>query len=246
MLEKPSTGVQADAIAAQVLSAAGGATATLALASAGVEPDIYVPFAGLALAATGLATWEALRKLRYERRYGRFLMVSPVVASADLRDDDGRLLARRGEDEILELHLIGDLAEMARLVRSGLPGRMAVILEGLRGLRGLIADMGDPLYARVTLVTARPHLLNMLDRLGFSEIEHPPRRSAADAVLHRIASARVALSTGGTPLGLDESRMSWMPRERFSSEEFATVVEAQTARVERDLERLEARNHATA
>jgi hypothetical protein len=237
-LEKPSSEVQTDAIGLQVVSAIGGALGTLAMASAGWPPGAYVPFAGAAAAIAGVSTYEALRKLRYEKPYGDFFSASVSVASADVVDGSGRVLVRRGIDEICELHAINNLKRMSELSRQGLAGRMRIAVETLEGLRALIADMGDPAYSDVSYVVARSGITNLLFKVGFDEIEHPVPYDFINRwdkqVLMWVISLRVGRQLSGD---VGSYRMALMPKERFASAGMAAAIDGQIERAHLDLAR---------
>lgn len=237
-LARPSTELQTDAIGLQVASAIGGGLGTAALAASGAGPEAYLPVAGVAATVVGLSAYTAVRKLRYEKHYGEFFMASVAYASADVRGPDGELLIRRGIDQVCELHAIGNLSRMADLSRSGLHGRLEIILETLTGLHALIDDMGSPTYEGVTFVTARSDLTTLLFKMGFAEVPDPPHYDIVNRVEKRALMWFIAHKVGrGRPGDADSYRMAISPVERFRSEEMRGMVDAQIARVRRDLAR---------
>jgi hypothetical protein len=237
-LEKPSSEIQTDAIGLQLVSTIGGGIGTVVMVSAGMPPEAFVPFAGTAAAIAGVSTYEALRKLRFEKAYGRFFSASVAVASDDVRDGAGTVIVRRGVDEICEVHAINNLAEMAHLRREGLSGRLRIVLESLEGMRALSSDMSDPAYRDVTYVTARSDLTSLLFKIGFGEIEHPPpydlvNRWDKRALMWAI-SKRVGRRASPDP---DSYRMAVMTKERFGSDETRWALDGQIGRARHDLER---------
>lgn len=237
-LEKPSSEVQTDAIGFQVVSAIGGGLGTAAMASAGWPPAAYVPFAGAAAAIAGVSTYEALRKLRYEKPYGDFFSASVAVASDDVVDSSGRVLVRRGIDEVCELHAIKNLKRMSELSRQGLTGRLRIVLETLEGLGALIDDMGDAAFSEVSYVSARSSLTTLLFKVGFEEIERPPRYDFVNRWDKRLLMWVIGRRVGRQLSGDAESyRMALMPRDRFASTEMAAAIDGQIERARRDLTR---------
>ena len=186
ILARPSTEVQGDAIALAAV-------------------------AGAVVVASALV---ALRTVRQERPYGRFLSTTVATASFDIRDAAGSLLARAGEDEIVELHVVRHLRHLAALRQQGERGRLAARLEIFTGLRAFAEDFGDPRYARATAVVARAGVARALLRLGFSEVP-APRLDLAN----RVEKWLLALRTGGRASLLDclvvMPRAQWVhPRTR--------------------------------
>jgi hypothetical protein len=235
-LEKPSSEMQTDAIGLQVASAIGGGLGTLALASAGAPPEAYVSFAGAAAVVAGASAYEALRKLRFEKPYGRFFSASVAVASDDVRDGAGTTIVRRGVDEICEVHAINNLTEMARLRRDGLTGRLRIVLESLEGLLALSSDMDDPAYRDVTYVTARSDLTPLLFKIGFDEVGQPPRYDFVNRWDKRALMWAIAKRVGRRPSGDPDSyRMAIMTKARFASDETRAAVERQISRARHDL-----------
>jgi len=162
ILARPSTEVQGDAIA---LAAAAGAVA----------------------AASALV---ALRTVAHERPYGRFLSTTVATAAFDVRDAAGALLARAGEDEIVEVHAVRHLRELARLRRRGDAGRLTARLEIYEGLRAFADDFADPRYARATAIVARAGVARSLLRLGF--VEAPaPRLDLANRLEKALLARRI-------------------------------------------------------
>jgi hypothetical protein len=164
ILARPSTEVQGDAIALAAIAGAVAAASTLV----------------------------ALRTVGQERPYGRFLSTTVATAGFDILDAAGSLLARGGEDEIVELHAVRHLRELAALRRQGEGGRLAARLEIFTGLRAFADDFGDPRYARATAIVARAGVARVLLRLGFSEVP-APRLDLAN----RAEKWLLALRTGG-------------------------------------------------
>ena len=164
ILARPSTEVQGDAIALAAV-------------------------AGMVAAASALV---ALRTVGQERAYGRFLSTTVAMASFDIRDAAGSLLARAGEDEIVELHGVRHLRDLAALRRHGERGRLAARLEIFTGLRAFADDFGNPHYTRATAVIARAGVARALLRLGFSEAT-APRLDLANRAEKRL----LGLRTGG-------------------------------------------------
>lgn len=237
-LGKPSSEVQTDAIGLQVASVVAGGLGTFAMAYAGLPPESYLPFAGLAAAVAGVSTYEALRKLRFEKAYGEFFSAAVAVASDDVCDGSGRVVVRRGLDEICEIHAINNLAEMTGLSRRGMPGRLRIMVETLVGMRALAADMGDSAYRDVVCVTARSDLTTLLFKIGFDEIEDPPRYDFANRWDKRFLMWTIAKRVGRRPSGdPDDYRMALMTKERFASEETLTALDGQIERARRDLAR---------
>ncbi len=180
ILARPSTEVQGDAIA---IAAVAGAVA----------------------AASALV---ALRTVRQERPYGRFLSTTVATAAFDIRDGTGSLLARAGEDEIVELHAVRHLGDLAALRRQGDDGRLAARREIFSGLRAFADDFGDPRYDRATAIVARAGIARGLLRLGFSEVP-APRLDLANTVEKWLLSLR----TGGR--ASREDSLVVMPRAQW-------------------------------
>ena len=164
ILARPSTEVQGDAIA----------------------------LATVAGTITAVAVVVALLTVRGQRPYGRYLSTTVSTAGFDIRDAAGSLLARAAEDEIVELHVVRHLRDLAMLRRQGDPGRLAARLEIFTSLRSFADDFGDPRYARVTAVVARAGVARALLRLGFTEVA-APRLDLANRVEKRL----LAMRTGG-------------------------------------------------
>jgi glycosyltransferase involved in cell wall biosynthesis len=237
-LAKPSSEVQTDALGVQVASAVGGGLGTAALVAAGAGPETYLAFAGAAAAVAGLSTYEFVRKLRFEKTYGEFFMASVAVASDDLRAADGRVFVHRGVDEVCELHVITHLGRMARLTRQGLAGRLTIMLEAFEGLRALMDDLDDPRYRDVTHFTARSDLSAILFKAGFDEVVDPPRFDAFNRVHKRALMWFIGRRIGRhRPGDADAYRMAVASRRRLASAAMRGAVDAQVARVRRDLER---------
>ncbi|HEY5489608.1 MAG TPA: glycosyltransferase, partial [Gemmatimonadaceae bacterium] len=237
-LEKPSSEVQTDAIGFQVVSAIGGGLGTAAMASAGWPPAAYVPFAGATAVIAGVSTYEALRKLRYERPYGDFFSASIAVASADVVDGSGRVLVRRGVDEVCELHAIKNLKRMSELNRQGLAGRLRIVLETLEGMRALIDDMGDAAYSEVSYVSARSSLTTLLFKVGFDEVEHPPPYDFVNRWDKRLLMWVIGRRVGRQLSGDAGSyRMALMPKQDFASARTAAAIDGQIERARYDLTR---------
>lgn len=211
------------------------------LAASGVAPAVYVPVAAVPLAIAGLSTVEALWKRRFERTYGDFFMASAAVASQDVIADDGRVLARRGIDEMCELHVIGGLGRMKVLSRQGRAGRLTIVAETLEGLQALAEDMDDPLFAKARVVTARSDLVGLLFKMGFEEVSAPRPYDVANRLEKRLLMLRL-----GRLVGRDRStrpedyRMAVMTRERFTGDEFRAAIARQVERARADLERASA------
>lgn len=180
ILARPSTEVQGDAIA---IAAVAGAVAVA-------------------------STLVALRTVGQERPYGRFLSTTVATAAFDIRAITGSLLARAGEDEIVELHVVRHLRDLAALRRQGERGRLAARVEIFQGLRAFADDFGDPRYARATALVARAGVAPALLRLGFSEVP-APRLDLAN----RAEKLLLALRTGGRASLPD--RLVVMPRARW-------------------------------
>ncbi len=179
ILARPSTEAQGDAIALAAV-------------------------AGVVAAASALV---ALRTVRQERPYGRFLSTTVATASFDIRDAAGSLLARTGEDEIVEVHVVRHLRDLAALRRQGERGRLDARVEIFSGLRAFADDFGDPRYARATAVVARAGVARALLRLGFTEVP-APRLDLANRVEKRL----LVLRTGGRSL---PDRLVVMPRAQW-------------------------------
>lgn len=237
-LRKPSSEIQGDAIGLQVASAVAGGLGTAALASTGADPATYLSVAGVAAVAAGASTYEALRKLRYERPYGEYVSSSVAVASDDISDALGRSIVRAGIDEICEVHAIRNVDKMAKLTKQGLGGRLQVILDGLEGIRAMSLDMDDPFYDKVTYLTARSDLTNLLFNLGFSEVANPPRYDLINRVEKRVLMWRLGRQTGHKRDGDSEKyRMAIMSKADFASPDFLGRIDARIARTRRDLQR---------
>lgn len=243
-LRKPSTEMQADAIGLQVASVLVGCVGTAGLAVAGLGPAAYAPFAGTALVVAGLSTFVVLWKLRYERRYGDFFMSSVAVTSNDLLDDEGLVLARKGVDEVCELHVIRGLARMSVLNRQGSAGRLTIVLETLEGIRSLLDDMDSRLYRDVTVVTARSDLVGLLFKMGFDEITDPPRYDFVNRLEKRLLMTFVGMVAGRDRSTRPEDyRMAVIPREKFTDGPFRITLDRQIDRVARNLARLQERRN---
>lgn len=242
-LRMPSTEIQTDALGALVASVVVGSVGAAVLAMSGLGPEVYASFAGAALAVAGLSTFEVLRKLRYERHYGDFFMASVAVASDDLRTDDGRVLARKGIDEVCELHIIGGLVRMSLLNRRGAAGRLTIVLEALGGLRSMLDDMGDPLYRDVVVVTARSDLVRRLFKMGFDEIGDPPRYDLVNRLQKRVLMTFLRTLTGRDRSARPEDyRMAVIPRQRFTEGAFPAALDRQIDRIVVDLARTRERS----
>jgi hypothetical protein len=238
MLRKPSSEAQTDEIGLQIIAAVGGAVGTAAMASGGLPPEAYLPFAGVMAIIAGASTYAALRKLRYEKRYGDFFSTSVAVASDDVRDSSGRILVRRGVDEVCELHAVHNLALMSSLSRQGLSGRLRIVAETLEGMRQLAEDMSDPAYRDVSAVVARSGLTGLLFKVGFEEITDPPRYDFVNRLDKHLLMWVIGLRVGRHLSGdVDTYRMAFMPKQRFASEETRWAIDAQIERARRDLAR---------
>ena len=169
ILARPSTEVQGDAIALATVAGA------VAVASALV----------------------ALRTVAQERSYGRFLSTTVATAAFDVRDADGSVLARAGEDEIVELHVVHHLRDLAALRREGPTGRRLARAEIFTDLRAFADDFRDPRYAAATALVARAGIARALLRLGFREVP-APRLDLANRVEKLLLSLRTA-GRGGLP-----------------------------------------------
>ena len=190
MLARPSTELQGDAIALATV-------------------------AGAVAAASALV---ALRTVRQERPYGRFLSTTVATASFDIRDAAGSLLARTGEDEIVELHVVRHLRDLAALRRQGERGRLDARVEIFSSLRSFADDFADPRYSRATAVVARAGVARALLRLGFSEVP-APRLDLANRVEKRL----LVLRTGGRSL---PDRLVVMPRAQWEDPRTRARLEA--------------------
>jgi len=238
-LRKPSSELQTDAIGVNLASTFGGGLGTAALVASGARPGTYLPVAGTAVAAAGLSALAALRKLRFEKHYGDFFMASVAVASADLRDEEGRTLVRRGVDEVGELHAIGHLGRMAELSRQGLSGRLTIVLESLEGMRAMMDDIADPMYRDVTYITARSDLTPLLFKMGFSVVACPPRYDWANRAHKRALMWFIGQRVGRRrPGDADSYRMAIVSKEEFAGERLRASLDAQITRVRRDLTRV--------
>lgn len=180
ILARPSTEVQGDAIALAVVAGAVAAASTLL----------------------------ALRTVSQERPYGRFLSTTVATASYDIRDTTGALLARSGEDEIVELHVIRHLRDLAALRGQGRRGRLAARVEIFTGLRAFADDFADPRYARASVVVARAGVARALLRLGFREVP-APRLDLANRAEKWVLGLR-----SGAPTGLPDCLVV-MPRAQW-------------------------------
>jgi hypothetical protein len=240
-LQRPSTEVQADAIGIAVTSVLGGGAGAATLLATGAAPSTYLPVAGVALATAGLSAYEAARKLRYERHYGDFFMASLAVASDDLFDDDGNLLAARGIDEIWELHVIGNISRMAALNRQGHEGRLTLLRETLEGMRAMLDDE-EVARQGAKLVTARSDVVVFLLKIGFEEVSDPPPLDLANRLDKRLVARLVGRRVGrDRSLALERSRMAVITVERFLGPEFRRRLDAQIFRLAADVERAKAR-----
>jgi hypothetical protein len=245
-LGKPSTEVQADAIGLGMVSLIGGGVGTGALATAGLGPAAYLSFAGAAAAVMAVSSYEAYRKLRFEKRYGDFFMTSIAVASADVRNAAGELIIQRGVDEICELHAIGHLDRMSELRHHGLAGRITIVLESLEGMRAMTEDIDNPAYANVRFITARSDLTGILFKLGFSEIPDPPTYDFANRLTKRTLKWWLSRRVGDVrSADIEAYRMAVMPKDEFASAPVRAAVDAQIERWRRNLERAHA-EHAAA
>jgi hypothetical protein len=247
MARKPSSEIQTDAVVVQVLSVFVGVAGAATLALSGASPAIYLSFGAVALAVAVVATFVALRKLRYERHYGDFFMASVAIASDELVDSDGVVLARKGVDEICELHVIGDILRMSVLNRQGAEGRLTIVGETLAGLRSMLDDMGDELYRDVVVVTARSDQVVLLFKMGFDEIAEPHRYDLANRLHKRVLMAALGLLTGrdrSTPP--EEYRMAVLPRDSFTGPGLRIALDGQIARIASDLARVRERADAVA
>lgn len=240
MLAKPSTELQTDFMAVQFVALIAGVTGVAVLRAAGASRQPVGWFATVAAAVFAAATYEVARKLRFEHHYGEFFSAGVSVTSDDVVDDEGRVLARRGVDEVCELHVISGLGRMAELNRRGAVGRLRVVLETLQGIRALARDMDDPLYERVGLVTARSDLVGLLLRMGFTEIARPPRFDSANRVAKRLDvlyfRTFVNRNRHARPEDYHMAVMSW---GEFTGPEFAEALEGQIRRIEGDIVKLE-------
>ncbi|MHA6525209.1 hypothetical protein [Tessaracoccus sp. G1721] len=180
ILARPSTEVQGDAVAVAVVAGAVAAASILV----------------------------ALRTVGQERTYGRFLTTTVATASYDIRDATGALLARSGEDEIVELHVVRHLRQLAALRAQGKPGRLAARVEIFTGLRAFSDDFDDPRYARATVVVARAGVARALLRLGFREAP-APRLDLANRAEKWVLGLR-----SGAPSGLPDCLVV-MPRAQW-------------------------------
>lgn len=240
MLAKPSTELQTDFIAVQLAAVLLGVAGFLALDASDASRSWATAFAGFSAVVFALATYEVARKLRFERHYGEFFSAGVSVTSDDVTDDKGRTLARKGVDEVCELHVISGLGRMAKLNRQGAVGRMRVALEVLQGIRELAADMNDPAYEHVNLVTARSDLVRLLVQMGFTPIGAPPRFDLANRIAKRLDMAFFrAFVNRNRHARPEDYIMAVMDKTRFGGSEFAEELDRQIGRVARDIVRLE-------
>jgi hypothetical protein len=240
LLAKPSTELQTDFMAVQLLALIVGVAGIAVLRAVGAAHGVVSWFAAVAAVTFAAATYEVARKLRFEHHYGEFFSAGVSVTSDDVVDDQGRVLARRGVDEVCELHVISGLGRMAKLNRLGAVGRMRVALETLQGIRALAGDKADPLYERVGLVTARSDLVGLLLRMGFTAIARPPRFDLANRAAKRLDilyfRTFVNRNRHARPEDYHMAVMNW---GEFTGPEFAEALERQIRRIEGDIVKLE-------
>lgn len=240
MLAKPSSEVQGDAI--------GVAAVALLADGAGVAAIVRGVPAGSMLASLvgttfigGAAAYAAVRKLRYERPYGRFFSTSVAVASDDVVDTDGRRLIRAGVDEVCELHVVRNLDEIAALSRSGTAGRLQVMLAMLEEMALAAADMRDPFYDGVRHVVAYSDLTATLFKLGFAEIARPPRLDLINRLEKRLLMWRIGRLTGQhRDTDTEQYRMAVATKEYFMGPAFAAALDAQIERARLAIEKARA------
>jgi glycosyltransferase involved in cell wall biosynthesis len=239
MISKPSTQLQTDALFAGLVSIIAGVIGTPLLALTGLGAGAAAIFAVAAASMTALNAWVALHKLRYEYHYGPFFMVSVGVSDVDIYDNDGRLVVRKGVDEVAELHTIGSLDRMAELNRQGTLGLLTIARETLEGVRGLIEDISNPRYADVRYVTGYSNLTSTLFKMGFGEIDEPPKLDPINRWYKPIMTRHLSKKMGKDLNGeVDDYRMA-IATKQFVATELSPVVEAQLARVRRNIERAE-------
>jgi hypothetical protein len=168
-------------------------------------------------------------------------MAGLSVASANIVDDHGTMLAQRGVDEIWELHLIGGFGRMARLSRQGRSGRLGIVLETLQGIREMLDDEAA-FEAPAKTVTARSDLVALLVKMGFEEIADPPPYDLANRIDKHLLAAFLSVWLGtdrsGGPVSV---RLVVMPIERFRGPVFRAALDAQISRIITDLDRQRAR-----
>jgi hypothetical protein len=239
-LAVPSSEVQGDAIGIAAVALLGVGAGAAAIAR-GVPAAAMLPsLVGVAAVGAG-AVCEALRKLRYERPYGCFFSTSVAVASDDVVDTDGRRLIRAGVDEVCELHVVRNLDEIAALSRSGMAGRLQVMLAMLEEMALAAADMGDPFYDGVRHVVAYSDLTATLFKLGFAEIGRPPRFDLINRLEKRLLMWRIGRLTGQhRDTDTEQYRMAVATKEYFSGPAFAAALEAQIARARLAIEKARA------
>jgi len=238
IISKPSTERQTDALfaaAGSILLGALGA-GTLGLMR---DPLAATLFALVCAVAAAVSAWVAMRKLKFERHYGAFFMASVAISDMDIYDDAGRLIVRRGVDEICELHNIGSLDRMAELNRQGTSGILTLAREMLDGVAAFAADIGDPFYEDVIYVTGYSNLTGTLFKMGFDEIKRPPRLDFINRWYKPIMTRHLAKKMG-RDLNDDvgDYRMAIATKE-FVARELPLSVDKQMTRVMRSLERLE-------
>jgi glycosyltransferase involved in cell wall biosynthesis len=239
IVAKPSTEVQTDALFAALISLVVGVGGTAAFAVSGLGAVVAVPFALVAAAALSLSVWIAVRKLRFERHYGPFFMGSVAVSDVTVTDNDGRVIIRRGVDEVAEVHEIGSLDRMAELNRQGAVGLLTIAKETLEGVRAMVDDLDDPAYAEIRYVIGYSNLTATLFKMGFDEIDDPPKLDPINRFYKPIMTKRLSKKMGKELNGdVEDYRMAYATKE-FMKTGFRDAVDAQLLRVQRGLERAE-------
>lgn len=122
------------------------------------------------------AAFIAIYKLRYEKRHSLFFSTALSISIDDVYDNSKKLIIRRGESLICEVHLVSRLFTMAKLARGGKVGKLRIYLDMYQGLQDVKKDLlQNPKFKDVTYITGRSDLARKFLDVGFSEIKNPPR-----------------------------------------------------------------------
>lgn len=238
IISKPSTERQTDALFSGAVALLLGIVGSLALSLAG-DGWAAAAFALVCALVTGGSAWVAARKLQFERHYGPFFMASVAISDVDIYDNSGRLIVRKGVDEVCELHNIGSLDRMAELNRQGKVGILTLAREMLDGVAAFAADIDDPFFGNVTYVTGYSNLTGTLFKMGFDEIENPPRLDLINRWYKPIMTRHLAKKMGRELNDdVNDYRMAIATKE-FVATQLPASIDAQKARVMRSLGRLE-------
>jgi hypothetical protein len=116
-------------------------------------------------------------------------------------------------------------------------GMLTIALETARGIREMAEDMGDPFYDKVRYVMGYSNLTKSLFKLGFVEIDDPPKLDWINRWYKPIMTRQLARRMGrDLNDDVDDYRMVIATKE-YCATGLIAAADTQIARVERNLER---------